>query len=124
MTEKDNVTRIDENEFAVAKKESENTAGVYVHEFSTPFSYEGKTYEKLTFDWNKLTGEDSLAIENELQSLGKAVIMPEFSGDYLVRMASRACTDNIGADVILAMSLGDYNAIRGKARSFLLRLGR
>lgn len=122
MSEKDNVTRIDEKELSVAKKESENASGVYVHEFAKPFSYEGKTYEKLTFDWNKLTGEDSLAIENELQSLGKAVIVPEFSGEYLVRMASRACTENIGADVILAMSLSDYNAIRGKARSFLLHL--
>ena len=122
MAEKDNVTKINDEEFAVAKKESENTTGVYVHEFSTPFSYEGKTYEKLTFNWNKLTGEDSLAIENELQSLGKAVIVPEFSGEYLVRMASRACTENIGADVILAMSLSDYNTIRGKARSFLLHL--
>lgn len=116
MAEKDNVIKME--------NETVEQNGVYVHEFSKPFTYEGKTYEKLTFNWYMLTGNDSLAIENELQSLGKAIIMPEFSGDYLVRMASRACTENIGADVILAMPLGDYNAIRGKARSFLIRLGR
>lgn len=112
-----------EKENDVKKENQANEQnGVYIHEFSEPFTYEGKTYDKLTFNWYKLTGDDSLAIENELQSLGKVIVMPEFSGDYLVRMASRACTDNIGADVILAMPLGDYNAIRGKARSFLLNL--
>ena len=115
-------TNIDEKELEFAKEEAKDAKGVYVHEFETPFTYEGKTYDKLTFDWNKLTGADSLAIETELQDLEKVVIVPEFSGDYLIRMAARACTEKIGSDLILAMRLADYNKIRGRARSFLLNL--
>ena len=63
---------------------------------------------------------DGLAIENEMQQLGKAVIVPTFSGEYLIRMAAKACTIPIGADAFENMSLSDYNKIRSAARSFLL----
>ena len=81
-------------------------------------------------DFDRLTGNDSLAIEDELQSMNKPVIVPTFSGQYLIRMAARACTTTlptpdgrtrrIGADVIQALPIGDYNRIRSKARTFLL----
>ena len=122
MSEKNTEIMIDEKELSVAETEAKEAKSVYVHEFETPFTYEGKTYDKLTFDWGSLTGKDSLAIETELQDLGKAVIVPEFSGDYLIRMAARACTEKISPDHLLGMRLADYNKIRGKARSFLLNL--
>lgn len=112
---------IDAEEFSVAEKSAEESAYTYIHKFKTPFAYEGKTYEELTFDWGKLTGDDGLAIENEMQQLGKPVIVPTFSGEYLVRMAARACSERIGQDVIRAMSISDYNKIRSAARSFLLK---
>ena len=77
----------------------------------------------MDFDFNKLTGQDSLSIENELQALGKPVIVAEMSGEYLIRMAARACSVKISADDLAAMPLGDYNKIRSRARSFLLRSG-
>lgn len=40
--------------------------GTYTHIFRTPFTWEGHTFEELTFDFASLTGGDSLAIENEL----------------------------------------------------------
>ena len=86
-----------------------------------PLDYEGKHYESLTFDWGKLTGNDSLAIEAELTALKQPVIIPSMSAGYLIRMACRACTEPIGVDVIGAMSIRDYNTIRTKARNFLLR---
>ena len=86
-----------------------------------PLDYEGKHYESLTFDWGKLTGNDSLAIEAELTALNQPVIIPSMSAGYLIRMACRACTEPIGVDVIGAMSIRDYNTIRTKARNFLLR---
>ena len=111
---------IDAEEFAVAENEAKESKLVYVHKFATPFTYEGKTYEELTFDFGKLRGNDGIAIERELQALGRVVITPEFSGDYLIRLAAKACTEKIGADVLCAMSLRDYNKVRGKARSFLM----
>lgn len=93
----------------------------YTHKFSTPFTYEGKTYEEITFDWGKLTGEDSLSIEAEMNALGKMIISPEFSGEYLIRMAALASSPKIGADVLQKLSLKDFNKIRSAARSFLLK---
>lgn len=119
-----NTPNIDNEEFAVAEKEATATnLSAYVHKFDTPFVYEDKTYDELTFDWSKLTGNDSLAIENELQMLGKALIVPEFSGEYLIRVAARACTIPIGVDTLLSMAMVDYNKIRSRARSFLLKTG-
>lgn len=91
----------------------------YTHRFRTPFSYEGKTYDELCFDFGKLTGKDGLAIENEIQAMGRPVIIPSLSGEYLLRMAARACTTRIGFDVLKAMPLSDYNRIRSAARNFL-----
>lgn len=114
---------VNDSEFEAAKTEALVSAGSYTYNFAKPWEYEGKTYQTLTFDWDKLTGNDSLAIEAELQTMGRALIAPEFSGDYLVRMAARACTTRIGCDVIQAMPISAFNTIRNKARSFLLRSG-
>lgn len=35
--------------------------------------------------------------------MNKPVIVPTFSGPYLIRMAARACTEKIGEDTIRAM---------------------
>jgi len=112
---------IDDEEFAAAQKAAEESDYIYTHKFKKPFEYQGKTYNELTFDWGKLTGKDGLAIENELQQLGKPVIVPQFSGEYLVRLAARACTVPIGSDAFETMKLADYNKIRSAARSFLLK---
>lgn len=47
----------------------------YTHTFDTPFTFEGRTYDTLTFDFSKLSGDDDIAIENELQALGKPVVV-------------------------------------------------
>jgi len=112
---------IDPKEFSVANKEAADSGESYTHKFRKPYEYDGKTFKEVTFDWARLTGDDALAIENELQQLGKAVIVPTFSGEYLVRMCARACTEPIGADFFKRMSIADYNRIRSAARSFLLR---
>ena len=112
---------IDPDEFSVAEHEAESSTDTYIHNFKRPISYQGKTYTKLVFDWGSLTGDDGLAIENEMQQLGKAVIVPTLSGEYLVRMAARACTEPVGSDIFKYMSIADYNRIRSAARSFLLK---
>lgn len=107
--------------FAVAEKEAENSGYSYTHKFSRPFTYMGKTYNELTFDWGKLTGTDALAINSELQAIGKTAIVAAFSDEYKIRMAARACTTQIGADAFEQMFLFDFNRITDRARSFLLK---
>jgi hypothetical protein len=112
--------KIDSGEFSVAEKDAGGGAGTFTHAFRKPFAYMGKEYDKLQFDWEGLTGRDSLAIEAELQAMGVLVAAPAFSAPYIVRMAARACTETIGADAFELMPLADFNKIRGAARSFLL----
>lgn len=125
---------IDMAEAAASIEEQAKAAGVgtgtYTHLFRSPFSYAGKTYEELTFDWESLTGDDSLAIEGEVNSKGKTLVIPAYTGEYLVGMAARACTARdengrrvIGSDTIRAMPLGDFQKICNRARNFLLRSG-
>lgn len=112
---------IDPKEFAAAEQEAAESTSTVTITLSRPVTYESDTYTELSFDFGKLTGEDSLAIENELQAQSKFVVVPTFSGEYLVRMAARACTANVGQDMIRSLPISDYNRIRSAARSFLLK---
>lgn len=115
---------IDAKEFdeavAAAKEAAQGGLGQLTVEIREPLVYEGKTYTELHFDFDKLTGADSLAIEAELITLRKATISPEFSGEFLVRMAARACTEKVNLKVLQGLPIGTFNKIRDRARSFLL----
>ena len=124
MAEKNNVVKIGTDPEKVEETVTEQGSPfVYTHEFSNPFTYEGKTFDTITFDWGSLTGKDNLAIEAEMRDLGISLIAAELSSDYLIRMAARACTTNISFDAFAAMPLRDFNNIRSSARRFLLGLG-
>lgn len=112
---------VDEKELEIAKQEAENSPDIFTIHFKKPVLYNNVEYSELSFDFNKLTGRAGLDIEQELQAIGRPAIVPAFSGEYLVRMAARACTTaNIGCDIFDNMKLSDYNKIRSAARSFLL----
>lgn len=104
----------------IFEPETAESADTYIHSFNKPFTFEGVTYNTLTFNWGKLTGHDAELIEMELQARGKIIISPEFSGTYLMCMAARACEEKLPSDGFAALPLADYNRIRSRARSFLL----
>lgn len=120
LTIVDEAAVVDDKELALAKEDAKNAEDVFSHTFKKPLSYNGVEYKVLTFDFESLTGKDTLQIESELARKGQTVIVPEFNGAYLAAMASKACTDEIGVDAFDHMSLRDFNAIRGAARRFLL----
>ncbi len=93
---------------------------MFTIELKKPVMYNDKEYKSLSFDFEKLTGKDGMAIEEELSQLGKAILVPALSGEYLVRMAARACTEKVGSDIFDLLSIREYNQIRTAARSFLL----
>lgn len=95
--------------------------GIFTHKFTKPFTYEGRTYEELTFDLEQLTGRDSKLIENELRATGHIVLVPAFDSDYLIRVCARACTEKVGWDALEAMPISDYNTIKNKVRNFITR---
>ncbi len=87
-----------------------------------PVKYAGKEYAELSFDFDVLTGLDSLNIERELASLGKSSIPLALNSEYLIRIAAKACTSNVGSDIFTSyMSLLDHLEVTKMARNFLLR---
>jgi len=112
---------VDADELAIAKSEADASGDIYEHKFKKPVSHNNLVVQTIVFDWDLLTGQDSLDIENELQAIGKMVVVPAFSGEYLIRMAARASTPRVGADFFARLPLGEYNKIRSAARSFLLK---
>ena len=113
--------KIDEKELEAAKQEAEEREDIYsyTHELKREFEYEGEKYKSIHFDWGKLTGNDGLEIENEMQALGTPVVIPSLSGGYLIRMAAKA--SGMPVNVLLALPIREYNKIRSEARSFLLK---
>ena len=53
------------------KKEEKEKSGNYTHTFKKPVEIEGQKYTSMTFYFDRLTGEDIEAIEEELQ-IGRA----------------------------------------------------
>ncbi len=110
-----------EQEFEEAEKEAaEEPSSLYVHKFKKPFKWQGQEYTELHFDFESLTGEDSLNIEAELQSRGTMVMVPAFSGPYLIGMSARACQEKLGTDAFRKMPINDFVRIRTRARNFLM----
>ena len=105
---------------AIEKKTEE--ANVVTIELKRPITYNDKEYTELTFDFDALTGSDSLAIEDELMALGKSALVPALSSEYLIRFAAKACKEPIGSDIFLAMNIKDYQRVRNAAKNFLLNL--
>lgn len=113
---------VEEKELEIAMQEAEDSANTFTIHLKKPVTYNENEYSELSFDFDKLTGRAGLDIEQELQTIGRPALIPAFSGEYLVRMAARACTTaKIGCDIFDNMNLSDYNKIRSAARSFLLK---
>lgn len=99
----------------------EKNVGVYTHKFKRPFTYEGKTYEEMTFNFERLTGRDMIAVETEMQMNNEYALAAEISQRAQAKIAARAA--GVGSDVIEAMPLNDFNRITSAARDFLLDSG-
>lgn len=101
--------------------DSDTPEGAYVHEFTKPYTFEEKTYTKLVFDFEKLIGDDLVAIENEMAAVGEFALSPEISTSFLYRLAAKAA--GVGSDVIAHMPIRDFGKIKNKSRDFLISTG-
>ena len=101
-------------------EEADNSRDVFLLKLKKPFEWDGKTYEKLTFNWLRLTGRDSIEIEREMTLLGRGTATPEFTGEFQTRLACRACMEGLPYDGIMALPLPAYSAIQRNARNFML----
>ena len=111
----------EEAESKVNVPDSDTRQGAYIHLFKTPYTYEDKTYTRLVFNFEKLIGDDLVAIENEMTAVGEFALTPEISTAYLYRLAAKAA--GVGSDVIANMPIRDFGKIKNAARDFLIELG-
>lgn len=102
------------------KKEEKEKSGNYTHNFKKPVEIEGQKYSSITFYFERLTGEDIEAIEEELQDQNKYVLTPEISSAFQSILAAKAA--KIPADAIRRLPVRDYMAIKNKARNFLISM--
>ena len=126
MENKNQNTAAESNDiFAVAEEEDKKNAAIdyaaFVFPLAKPLVHDGKTYTELTFDFEDLSGNDSLAIERELQMLGHTVIVANFDSEYLIRVCAKACTAPIGIDALGKLGIRDFNRLRNTVRGFLSR---
>lgn len=103
------------------KKKEKKTSLNYTHTFKAPVEINGEKHKALTFYFEKLTGEDVEAIEEELQDQNKYVLTPEVSSVFQTMLAARAA--GVGADEIRRLKIKDYMKIKNQARSFLIESG-
>ena len=95
--------------FAVAEDQDKKNAAIdyaaFVMQLARPLVHDEKTYTELTFNFEDLSGNDSLAIERELQMLGHTVIVANFDSEYLIRVCVKACTEKLGLDALGKLSI-------------------
>lgn len=97
----------------------------HIYTFRTPLEYNGKSYESVTYDLEKLTGQDSMDVEAELLRLKKGIVIEGYlNTDYIIRIFCKACKEKIGADAFSRMSLKDFNRIKALTRNFLIESAR
>lgn len=108
---------------ATRQADAVDTIDHFTMRLRKPFTWEGKDYTELEFDFGTLTGADFLNIETEVSAAGYSVIVPEFSTMFLMTMAFRCCKQPIGTDVIRQLPFVLFNRIRSRARSFLMNSG-
>jgi len=122
----ENNMNIDEQELETAQEEAmkEESTKLTV-KLRKPLEYNGASYNELHFDFEKLTGKDSLEVESEIERrTGGTVVVPAINAEYLTCLSARACEEPVGRDALLSLNLSDFNHIRNIARNFMLRSDR
>ena len=95
--------------------------GAYVLSLLRTYTYEDSTYERFVFDFEKLTGDDLINIENEMAAMGEIILAPETSTSFLGRMAARAA--GVGSDVISGLPVRDFMRVKNLTQNFLTGTG-
>ena len=103
----------------VTDSDTKGNKNVYV--LSKPFEWEDKKYTELNLDFEKLIGEDMIAIENEMAAVGEYALSPEISTSYLSKLAAKAA--GVSSDVITHLPIRDFGKVKNRSRNFLIETG-
>lgn len=109
-------------EMKVAVKETKKKDDAVTYTLKKPITYDGREYTEFTFDFYKMTGRDYIAAEESINAEGSLVLAPEFSSNYMGKIAARAADVNAG--VLESLSYHDFQEIKNMARNFMLNGGK
>ena len=101
--------------------QASESANGQVYTLTRTFEFEGKTYEELTLDFDKLTGDDLLSCENELNatiSEGTFIPMKEIDKRYLALVVAKAA--GVPSELIRKLPAKDFSKVTVRAQNFLL----
>lgn len=115
MEEVKNVESLEEKQ---ETKEEVKNKDIFKYELKKPITEDGKEIKELTFDFGALTGNDALAIEEEMESRSQYALAPETSRTYQIHMAARAA--GVSFELLQRLSFQDFNRIANAARNFLV----
>lgn len=124
MNDDINLDLIDEETEAEPEAEEEQPEagpGVYTHTYSPPFKFGGETYEKVRFNFAKLTGNDVRKMNGELRAKGHYPLDRRFDLEYQVLYSVRCSEPVMPADAFYAQPARDFEIITAQARFFLTR---
>lgn len=89
---------------------------------SKPVIIDGKEFTHLEFDFDELTGIDSLDAETEIRAMGKTPTVLEADKAYLAAIAARAMKPKQVIDFILKLPIKDFTAVTAVTQAFLFDL--
>lgn len=93
--------------------------GIYIYKFKAPYTWEGKTYTEIKFNFGILSGVDMKEAERDLSEEGRIIFSPLYSDSYLLNLAARAA--DVHPSVIENMPIRAAIAIRERARRFFMQ---
>lgn len=88
------------------------------YKLKEPITFEDKEYKELNLDFGKLTGNDAIAIEEEMEAMQIYAMAPETSRQYQIRMAARA--GDFPYQLAEKLSFRDFTRLANAARNFLV----
>lgn len=109
-------------EMKTAAKDTKKKDGSVTYTLKKPITYNRQEYTEFTFDFYKMTGRDYIAAEEAVNAEGSVVLAPEFSSNYMGKIAARA--GGIGTGVLESLSYHDFQEIKNLARNFMLNGGK
>ncbi|QWU15676.1 hypothetical protein SAMN04487895_12721 [Paenibacillus sophorae] len=101
------------------KKDQVQEGGAEVYTFARPVTFEGEVYEKITLDFEKLDGNDALAVLRQYTAeTKKEGYAQEMDREYQAYFVAKAAGVHVG--LIKAASAKDFTKLTLRARNFLL----
>ena len=84
-------------------------------------SVRGEMLSELELDLDKLTGQDIIEVEKQIDSSGdgRALVLPEYSKLYLAAVAARAL--KIPREALNGLSARDFTRVTQAVQNFLIR---